>query len=215
MRPVTPVQQPLIAALSGPAPEGEVNPALERILDAALTQFEEVGIRRSSVADIARRAGVDRVTVYRRVGSKDDVIEAVIAREAGRLSAAVMAATEDRPTIDERIAVAFTTAIQEVRTNALYHRILALEADTVLPGLTTHGTPLLAVGVAAGIGLIEQAQEDGLIGPVADPQAVAEIFVRIVHSIVLTPRAGLALETDAELAEFARRHLAPIVTGRD
>lgn len=125
--------QPLIDALSAEASTGEANPGVEQVLDAALAQFEDLGIRRSTIEDIARRAGIDRVTVYRRVGSKDDLIQAVIAREVHRLIDEVVAACSTLPSFEQRIAVGFTTAIQHVRGNTLYNRLLALEADTALP----------------------------------------------------------------------------------
>lgn len=209
---MTPEPQPLIAALSAGAPPSEASPGVEQVLDAALAQFEDLGVRRSTIEDIARRAGIDRVTVYRRVGSKDDVTQTVIAREVHRLISEVIAAGASLPTFEERIAVGFTTAIQHVRQNTLYNRLLALEADTVLPHLTTQATPLLAVAAAAIAGLIHQAQQDDILGHVDDPQAVAEILARVVHSFVLTPLGTLALQTDAELHAFARSHLAPIVT---
>ncbi|WP_040697921.1 helix-turn-helix domain-containing protein, partial [Nocardia vinacea] len=52
-----------------------------RILDAALVQFSKVGVKKTTIEDVARQAGVDRVTVYRRVGSRDDLVQAVISRE--------------------------------------------------------------------------------------------------------------------------------------
>ena len=211
---MAPDRQPLIAALSAEASAGEASPGVEEVLDAALAQFEDLGIRRSTIEDIARRAGIDRVTVYRRVGSKDDVTQTVIAREVHRMMEEVVAASASLPTFEERIAVAFTTAIQHARQNTLYNRLLALEADTVLPHLTTEGSPLLAIGVAATVSLIEQAQRDGILGQVDDPQAIAEILVRVVHSFVLTSHGVLSLQSDAQLSDFARSHLAPIVTRR-
>jgi AcrR family transcriptional regulator len=203
---------PLLAVLSMDA--GDPNPAVEQVLDAALEQFVDVGIRRSTIEDIARRAGIDRVTVYRRVGSKDDLVQAVIAREARGLidqiaSASVSAGLAN---FEDRVAAGFAAAIQHVRANALYHRMISLEAGSVLPGMTTNAGPLLTIGVAAASGLIQQAEADGLIPPVRDRQAAAELLVRIVHSFVLTPQTALPLQTDAELRAFARSHLAPIVT---
>lgn len=209
---MAPDRQPLIAALSAEANAGEVSPGVEEVLDAALAQFEDLGVRRSTIEDIARRAGIDRVTVYRRVGSKDDVTQTVIAREVHRMIEEVVAASASLPTFEERIAVAFTTAIQHARKNTLYNRLLALEPDTVLPHLTTQASPLLSIGVAAAAGLIHQAQHDGILGEVGDPQALAEVLARVVHSFVLTPRGVLTLQSDAELNAFARSHLAPIVT---
>src|SRR5689334_10459591 len=46
-----------------------------RLLDAAHDQFCLLGIRRSTMEDVARRAGVSRVTVYRRFTNKDRLVE--------------------------------------------------------------------------------------------------------------------------------------------
>ena len=204
-------RQPAAPAIEPAA--GENNPGVEEVLDAALAEFEDVGIRRSTIEDVARRAGIDRVTVYRRVGSKDDVIQAVLAREAHRVISRVDAATATLSTLDERIATAFATAILYLRQNTLFNRMLALDSDTVLPRVTAQATSLLAIGIAAAAGLLHRAETDGLLDPIADPQGVSEILVRLVHSFVLTPDGTLRLQTRAELEAFASTHLTAIVTG--
>jgi AcrR family transcriptional regulator len=209
---MAPLQQPLIDALATSTLAEDVDPGVEQVLDAALAQFEDLGIRRSTIEDIARRAGIDRVTVYRRVGSKDDVIQAVITREARKLIDHVTSTTAPLETLEDRIATGFATAIVQVRTNALFNRMLALEGDTVLPRLTTHAAPLLTIGIAAAVMLLEQAQTDRLLDPIADPHAVAEILVRLVLSFILTPQGTVKLQNTAELEAFARAHVAPIAT---
>src|SRR4051812_50116320 len=65
------------------------DPTAERIVSGALAQFEESGIRRTTMEDVARRAGVARVTVYRRFANKDRLVEAVVLREARRVFSAL------------------------------------------------------------------------------------------------------------------------------
>ncbi|MEU8379627.1 helix-turn-helix domain-containing protein, partial [Streptosporangium sp. NPDC048865] len=55
-----------------------------RILDAAYEQFCRMGIRRSTMDDVARRAKVSRITVYRRFATKDVLVEHVVRREFRR-----------------------------------------------------------------------------------------------------------------------------------
>ena len=56
----------------------------ERLLDAAPDQFCRMGIRRSTMEDVARRAGVSRITAYRRFATKDALVEQVVRREFRR-----------------------------------------------------------------------------------------------------------------------------------
>ena len=187
-----------------------VDPATERILDAALRQFEEVGIRRTTIEDIAKRAGVERVTVYRRVGSKDEVTSAVVGREAQRGIASLANAAAISTSFEDRIATAFTTMVRFLWDHTLANRLIALEPESALPRLTTDGSPVLAVAVSATVGMLEQAVRDGLLDAADDFAVRAEIIVRLVHSFMMTPRVVANLETDDDLDAFARCYIAPI-----
>ena len=72
----------------------------ERILDAAVRQAEEFGVRRFTIGDVAQRVGVSRVTVYKYFPGKDRLIEAVLLHEMRRFLRDVDAAV--RPTTRSR-----------------------------------------------------------------------------------------------------------------
>jgi AcrR family transcriptional regulator len=207
-----PTTQPAPAPVHGVDAAPITTPEVEQILDAALLLYTDVGIRRSTVGDVARRAGVDRVTVYRRVGNKDEILQAVALREATRLTEAVLTAAAGHDTLADRIATAFATAVVHLRQNPILNRILALEPETALARLTTDASSVLTASVAAATYLFDQAVADGLLQDTDDKVATAEIFVRLVHSCLLTPQAVLPLETYDDLAAFARNHLVPIVS---
>lgn len=186
-----------------------VDPATERILDAALRQFEEVGIRKTTIEDIAKRAGIERVTVYRRVGSKDEVVAAVIGREAQRaIETLAVAASAD--TFDGRIATGFTTIVRYLWGHALANRLIAIEPESALPRLTTDGSGVLASAVMATVGMLQQCVHDGLLAAADDFAQRAEVIVRLVHSFMMTPHVYVDLTTDDQLEAFARRYIVPI-----
>ncbi len=66
--------------------------ARERLIDAAFVLFDEYGFERTSVDEIAERAGVGRTTFFRNFRSKEEVIfpdhEAILAAIRQRLEAA-------------------------------------------------------------------------------------------------------------------------------
>ena len=64
-------------ALSGPERD-DPNAA---ILDAAYELFCRQGIQRTTMDDVARRARLSRITVYRRMVSKEALVEAVLLRD--------------------------------------------------------------------------------------------------------------------------------------
>jgi AcrR family transcriptional regulator len=193
--------------------EAQVEPldvVSEQILDAALEQFQLVGIRRASVEDVARRAGVSRITVYRRFPRKEVLIEAVAMREARRLVAAVDAATSTVDGFADRIVESFVGILRLVREHPLVRQLLAVEPDEMLRTLTLRGGPVIAIGTAYVADQIRRAQETGEVPPY-DPQPVAEILARLTQSLLLTPEGVIPVDDESAERDFARAHLAPLI----
>jgi AcrR family transcriptional regulator len=189
---------PRAAAFIGAA-WNHLDPAVERILDAALERFELVGLRRTTVDDVARCAGVGRVTVYRRVGGKDDLVRAVTLREAERVLASVSAAIAPLGGARERTIEAFVVGMQTLRRNRLMRRLLKTEPEDLLPFVT--------LGAAQ---IIEEASGFMAAEIPCDP-AVAELMIRLAQSLVLTPSGLIAGGDPERLRVFAERTLAPLV----
>lgn len=185
-----------------------VPPETARILDAALAQFGDVGIRRSTIGDVARRAGVDRVTVYRRVGSKDELIQAVVAREAQAVFEQIATAASAGESLADRITEGFATAGDIARTHPLWRRLIVLEPETMLRPLSTEGGPLLATACEAAMAVFTLAAADGLIDGTDGLEQPIEVAVRVVHSLLLTPSIEGA--DDPDLRTFARRCIVPL-----
>ena len=190
------------------------DPADEAILDAALEQFCLIGIRRTSAEDIARRAGVNRTTLYRRIGPMDALIDAVLMREFQRLRATVQDTIGPIDNPAERFTEALLTTIGWIRAHPLLERVLTVDRDDVLPRVTLDGAPLLDLAVAFVADQIEQGYAALGLTPEIDVIAVAEILVRLIHSFVLTSEVRLRLRTEEQLREFAGTHLLPLVIRR-
>src|SRR5205085_12680292 len=105
------------------------DPVRERILHAALDQFMLIGLRRTTVGDVARRAGVGRVTVYRRVGHKRELVVGVIQSEVSRLMESVREAIAPLESTEERIVEAFVVGLGIVRSHPLLQRLLETEPE--------------------------------------------------------------------------------------
>lgn len=185
---------------------------IDAILDAALLVFAELGLRRATVDDVARRAGVGRITVYRRIGGKQDLIDAVLARESQRLFADVLAAADAADGPAERIAAGFAATVTTVRGNAMWQRLLTLETDSALQQLTLDGQSVLAAAVAATVRILDPQLRDA--APSAHQLARAELLVRVTHSVLLTPHAVVPLADHDDLTAFARTYLVPIAGDR-
>ncbi|WP_216912624.1 TetR/AcrR family transcriptional regulator [Nocardia noduli] len=183
----------------------------ERILDAALTQFETVGIKRTTVEDITRRARLARVTLYRHFPGKDDIVEAVILREMGRFLNALEAEMAGFSSTEDKLTEGFVFSVAFLRANVLLNRLLEIEPDSLLPYLTVDGGALVETGAAfLAVQLARDALEDR---SGEELRVVAELAVRIMLSFLLTPSRGIAIDDPADARAFARRHLNPLLLG--
>jgi AcrR family transcriptional regulator len=184
----------------------------ERILDATLEQFLAVGLRRTTIEDVARRAGVGRVTIYRRVGQKHQLVQAVILREVNRVISGVAATIAPLEQLEERVVEAFVVGLRALREHPLLQRLLQTEPEDLLPYLTVNAGASLAIGrrfIAAQIRDLEPADH----APGVDPDLIAELLTRLSQSLVLTPEGGIPLEDDARMRSFALACLAPLLHG--
>lgn len=192
-----------------PRPETEDRTA-RRILDAALEQFTLLGLRRSSVDDVAKRAGVSRVTVFRRFQSKDKLVEATLLRELSRFFQLLDSTVEALPTMEERVVEGFVVALRHTRAHPLFGGLLRLEPEVVLPYMTVQGGSSLSATVAYLTGHLRRAQQtEGR--PDEDPQPVAELMVRVAVSFLLNPGSCIEMDDEDQARAFARRYLAPLL----
>lgn len=194
LRPVTDPQDPMVG----------------RILDAARDLLRQFGLRRTTVEDIARRADVSRITVYRRFPRKDDLVHAVFVREAEELFDAVDAAVAHLPDAADQLVEGFVTILTAMREDSLVRGLLAVEPEAVLPYVTLDGGPLLALAREYLAARVRAGQHAGQVRR-ADPEAVAELCVRLTVSFLLTPDSCIPLESPAQMRAFARSYLLPSV----
>lgn len=190
----------------------ETDPMAERILDAALEQFKTFGLRRSTIDDVARRARVGRVTVYRKFENKNGLVGAVLLREARRLFAQFNDAVAGLPTPEDHLVEGFVVAMRYAREHPLIGGLLAIEPETILPLLTLEAGPILAVLREFLVGHLSRAQKAGAM-PDFDPAPVAELFVRAAISFLLTPQSVIPTETDEQMRNLARLYLTPVIAG--
>ena len=208
--PADPAQRLLGRAVSDrePAAEDETTAA---VADAALRQFELFGLARSTIDEIARRAGVSRVTVYRRFPGKEALVDAVILRELRRFLAALQDATGSLATTEEKMVEGFVFTLEAARRHRLLQRMLESEPELVLPHLTVQGGEFLAAArefLAAGIARELDDDRGG-----EELLTAADIVVRLILSFLLSPPQTVDLDDPVAAREFALRYVAPILTG--
>ena len=183
---------------------------LDRVTAAALDQFADFGIRRSTIDDVARRAGVSRVSVFRRVASKRGLVEIVIAREIRRGMTELDAAWERGQSLEERLVLGLSFAVRYVSGHPLFDRLLRSEPEFLLPLLTVDGGPVLALYRSLIADRLRVEIRAGRAAT-ADVDVAAEVIARLALSLLLTRQGAITLDDNDSVLALVRLVLEPML----
>ena len=173
--------------------------AQRHILDAALASVTDVGLRRTTLADVARRAGVSRMTVYRQFGDLDTLVAALLTRELTAVIAEVEQQVASLPTARERLVEAAVLTVERVSAHPLYRRVLDLDPELLLPLVVDRFGSTQQVSMARVAEQVVQGQADGSVRDV-DPAVAATVVQLTTQSFVFSAR----LVDDTTRAELRR-----------
>jgi AcrR family transcriptional regulator len=182
------------------------NPADDVFLDAARDTILAVGWRRTTLTDVAKRAGVSRMTVYRRWPDMPRLLGDLLVREWGGLV--------DGSLVDgdrTGITAAVVATVRALRENVLFVRILDLDPELLLPYLLErrgrnqdHVLDLLAAAIGRG-------QADGSVRA-GDPGVLGRALLLALQGFVLSFRTMTDTDPaalDDELGCLVERYLRP------
>jgi AcrR family transcriptional regulator len=201
--------QPIAEALATTPPVGE-DAVFDQVAAAALAEFAEHGIRRTSMEDVARRAGVSRMTVFRRFENKQGLVGIVIAREVRRGMEKLDLLWEGAETLEERLVEGFAFAGRYVRDHPLFDGLLRREPEILLPPLTIEGGSVLGL-YRTLIAKRLQAEVDAGRAATPDVDGVAEVIARLAISLLLTRDGDITVDDPDSLARLVRLVLLPML----
>ena len=178
------------------------------LLDAARTCVMAVGVRRTTLTDVARRAGISRMTVYRRFPDVAALIQALMTREFSGVLEEAVAANAERPTVRERLAHGATDGVVRLSGHTLFLRLLDVDPELLLPYLVQRHGAFQHLVLDAFAALLAEGMEEGSIRR-TDPEGLAAALELCLRGWVLAARAD---DPDG-LRERATTELRPLLEG--
>lgn len=177
------------------------------ILEAAKEEFEHHGLRKSSIDDVAKTAGVSRSTLYRRFPNKDALLWAVGERVARATLIDIEEATAGHGP-KQAMVEAFCAGVRAINSAPLYRRILLEES--ALPRDMINTARRWAIDTIS-IKVAKVLRRAGSTMPDDELSAVGELLVRIVVSYFELRSDRIPFDDDVAVREFAEKHLAVLV----
>jgi AcrR family transcriptional regulator len=192
------------------AEEGVDKEPRDSYLDAARDCILDVGWRRTTLTEVARRAGVSRMTIYRTWGDMPTLLGDLMTREwAGVVTDQV----SDRGPAIERITHAIVGTVRQLRRNELFVRIVELDPELILPYLFSRRGRSQQLILDVTTQAVAEGQQSHEIRA-GNPAAIARALLLATHGFVLSVHTMVdddasEAELDAELTHLVERALAP------
>jgi AcrR family transcriptional regulator len=186
-------------------------------LDAARACILDVGWRRTTLTEVARRAGVSRMTIYRTWADMPAVLGDLMTREWGEVVARAVgdadAALGKTATAADRIVAEVVATTRALRENELFLRIVELDPELLLPYLLTRrGRSQQAIAELTA-GRLREGQQDGSVRD-SDPVAIARSLLLATHGFVLSAHTMVDDEVGEDALDRELEHLVRRVVSR-
>jgi AcrR family transcriptional regulator len=161
-----------------------------RLISAALDCFLNFGVRKTSLTDVADRAGVSRATAYRVFGDKNGLVRAVVEAEVTRFLHELDKMVVWDAALADALEQAITFTLNYLRGHAVLQRLIASEpeqlTDMVVPRPGEQS--LVQVLLPAVVERFVRTHHDVLRVPI---DQAAEWLLRMSLSLLLSPDTTL------------------------
>jgi AcrR family transcriptional regulator len=154
------------------------------VLDAARDCVLAVGVRRTTLTDVARRAGVSRMTLYRKWPDVRTLVADLMTREFVALVRSVVRTPPDSP-VGPAVVDSLVRCARAFRVHPLFRKIIEVDPELLLPYLLERR----GASQDAMLRLMERdlraGQADGSIRP-GDATRQTRTVLLVVQSFVMS-----------------------------
>lgn len=162
-----------------------------------------VGVRRTTLTDVARRAGVSRMTLYRLVPDIETLLLGVMTRDFAAMLGEIEVSVSRKRTARARLVALAVETARRLPDEPLFRRVLDVDPELVLPYLTvrlgsTQRLALATVRRAVMAGHADQSIRRG------DPEVIAMSVLMATLPWITSARLFDEIGQAQSLAELER-----------
>ncbi|WP_217140357.1 TetR/AcrR family transcriptional regulator [Streptomyces sp. AC627_RSS907] len=173
----------------------------DAVLDAVRDCVLAVGVRRTTMTDVARRAGVSRMTLYRRWPDVRSLVGDLMTREW--VAVATGAVPGPRAGLDTRTRMVegLVAGVAAFRDHPLFRKIVDVDPELLLPYVLDRRGASQEALLELLARSVREGHTDGSVRP-GHPERQARSLLLVVQSFALSLRT-MTDEDDAELSPAA------------
>jgi len=167
----------------------------EQLLDAIERCFDQYGIRKTTLADVAQAAGVSRTTVYRYFSDRQELVDEVFLRNIARQWHTITQRLKSVETLDTWLVESMLLFQQRFKNDEIVN--LYIRAGGMMDGLVVAlSAPGLNTVIEHFDALFVKAQLEGKLAPGLTREDIAEWIHRTNHSLVALPSKRIERRQD-------------------
>jgi AcrR family transcriptional regulator len=169
----------------------------QEILDAAGRVFAQYGLKKTTIGDIVREAGVARATLYKHFASKEDLFKGVLDREIAEVLEAIRAAVSDERSARGGLRTALVTHADFMRRRLNVYQLSLKSLVELLPRWQDRVQVLASEMLVIYRGILDRGVAVGEI-VVDDTEAAAKVLLLAFRGLLIGSLRG---DVDLERGE--------------
>jgi AcrR family transcriptional regulator len=175
----------------------------ETVLAATRATVLAVGVRRTTLTEVARRAGVSRMTLYRMVPDVTTLVLEVMTQELAELLTHAERAAARRRSTRARVVGTAVEVVRALPENPLFRRVLDVDPELLLPYLTDRLGSTQRIAIAQVRRMLAEGMADGSVRR-GDLDLMAACLIHAGTPFIVSSRLFDDVGRDAAIAEFGR-----------
>jgi AcrR family transcriptional regulator len=191
------------------ATESATDPLSDRILAAAAELVGRQGDQPTTVAAIAQKAGVGRATVFRRFGSKQEILDRALMRELRMLALALQESAAHAETAAAALIEYFVLSMRAMRRRPLLRRLAQLEPEKLIVFTRLRRPHVLARWRSMHTSIMEPF-DTPQVDPVAR-SALVDVLIHLTLGYSVIPESSIDLEQDENVRRVAALVITPVL----
>jgi TetR/AcrR family transcriptional regulator, repressor for uid operon len=186
------------------------NCVAERILAAASDLCTLVGVKQTTITDIARYADIDDALVRSQWDTVTDIVTAVVIRDfqAGLDDTESRIRAHDQ--LRDLVAEAFAAAYWFLDSHPIVGGVVRSDADTLLPTAAVSITAVVTAVARWLVGIVAAAAHRRA-GLSVDAERLEEVTTRLIQSMLLAPNVSAPTDTFGAIIKYAGLRYVPLV----
>jgi TetR/AcrR family transcriptional regulator, repressor for uid operon len=191
------------------ATESATDPVSDRILAAAAELVGRQGDQPTTMAAIAQQAGVGRATVFRRFGSKQQILDRALMRELRMLALSLQESAASAETAAGALIECFVLSMRAMRCRPLLRRLAQLEPEKLIAFSRLRRPPVLALWRSMYTSIVETF-DTAEVDPF-ERSALADVLIHLTLGYSVVPESSIDLKDDEKLRRVAASVITPVV----